>query len=118
MTNPIKNAINLRGGFPSGKGANQRLGAFILACVGFLHSCCLHFDVFLITHRHDCIFWVKAARQLPLFIDLFIFIYLFRMKIGSTVCVLAVARVTAAGVPGMWLLMERKTLKRRRNDSF
>lgn len=53
MTNPIKNAINLRGGFPSGKGANQRLGAFILACVGFLHSCCLHFDVFLITHRHE-----------------------------------------------------------------
>lgn len=89
-----------------------------MACVGFLHSCCLCFDAFLITHRHNCIFWVKAAHQLPLFIDLFIFIYLFRTKTGSTVCVLAVARVAAAGIPGMCILMERKTLKNRRATAF
>lgn len=74
--------------------------------------------MFLIIHRHNCIFGVKAARQLPLFIDLFIFIYLFRTKIGSTVCVLAVARVTAAGIPGLSILMERKTLKSRRVTAF
>lgn len=41
------------------------------------------FVLFLIMHRHNCIIWVKAAHQLPLFIDLFIFIYLYRKKQGA-----------------------------------
>lgn len=67
---------------PQWKTCKPKIWLFLLlfVCVVFLHWCWLCFVLFLIIHRHNCIFWVKAAHQLPLFIDLFIFIYLFRKK--------------------------------------
>lgn len=44
--------------------------------------------LFLMTHRHNCFFWVRAAHQLPPFIDPFIFIYVFRKKQGAQFVVL------------------------------
>lgn len=104
---------------PQWKTCKPKIWLFLLlfVCVGFLHWCWLCFVLFLIIHRHNCIFWVKAAHQLPLFIDLFIFIYLFRKKPRSTVCVLPVTS-QAAGILGMYILMEKKTLKNMRGTAF
>lgn len=61
---------------------------------------------------------MKAAHQLPLLIDLFIFIYLLRKKKRGNSLYPSCDQSQTAGILGMYILIEKKTLKNLKGTAF